>query len=783
MTVAREFQPASAPVRTWNYSAKSTAIRRAESRRTLTRYESRKTKSQQEKGRETKPRPLLTLRVSQFARLKPECENCSMQLHKKSDKLRPTSPLPLPSIPDQHGTSSSRVIMITSVSDLQRIVGEANPSVKSGPAQPARSSVFSPTVLHYLKGAPMSESIRRLYRFGPFCLNPEKLVLTKDDNLISLPPKTLEALVVLVQHRETPLEKDELIKLLWPDTFVHEMNLAVHISRLRKLLGEAPGDHNYIITVPKRGYRFVAEVTEEIENHSDVGHEAGVGCAHEGEEENSAPSVVRGERTRRNRHALIALILLLVAGAIVSFRIMRRSDSPPTRQIRSIAVLPFKPFGVDNRYSELGLAMADALTTKLSNVREIVVRPTTVVLRAHSEVQDPGPVGRKLSVDAVLEGRIQAYGGRIRVSVQLIRSSDGVPLWAQRFDQSAIDTFFIQDSISRRVTDSLMLTLTGDEKTLLSKRYTQSDAAHLSYIRGRYFWDKRTPQDLKKAISSFNEAVDSDPSYALAYAGLADSYLLEPLFGYAQPKDSIPKAKEAALKALEIDNSLAEAHASLGYAKLIYDWDWLGAEAELSRSLALSPNYPTAHHWCADYLAAMGRMPEAITEMKRARDLDPLSLVMNTNLGWVLYAGGKYDEALKQLGKTLEMDRNFAPAHWTLGNIYFAKGMYPEAVAEFEMQGDRALLGCALAKAGRKDAALEILGELTPAGGRTGAPKLSVAFLCSCLGDKPSAFQWLDKAIDEREQGLVYLKFDRLADGLRGDPKFVDALRRIGLGQ
>ncbi|HYL97509.1 MAG TPA: winged helix-turn-helix domain-containing protein, partial [Blastocatellia bacterium] len=468
----------------------------------------------------------------------------------------------------------------------------------------------------------MSEQIRRLYTFGPFCLDPDKLALTREGRMIALPPKTLEALVLLVRHRDSPLDKDELIKLLWPDTFVLDINLTVHISKLRKLLGEAPGDHQYILTVPKRGYRFVAEVTELTEltevaeatevTESDVGPHPGAAIERARDDGEQRPDESRNRHRRRYRRLFAILAPIFLIGAtVLAIRIIRWRAAPPARGIRSIAVIPFKPLGVDDRYSELGLEMADALTTKLSNIREIVVRPTTVVVRAHSQEQDPSAVGRKLSVDAVLEGRIQGNRGRIRVSVQLIRSSDGVPLWAERFDQSATDTFTLQDSISQRVADSLMLTLTGDEKTLLSKRYTQSDAAHLSYIRGRYFWDKRTPQDLKRAINNFNDAIDADPSYALAYAGLADSYLLLPFYTYTQSKDSIPKAREAAQRALEIDDSLAEAHASVGYAKFIYDWDWLGAETELSRSLALSPNYPTAHHWYADYLAAMGRDREA----------------------------------------------------------------------------------------------------------------------------------------------------------------------------
>jgi tetratricopeptide (TPR) repeat protein len=304
----------------------------------------------------------------------------------------------------------------------------------------------------------------------------------------------------------------------------------------------------------------------------------------------------------------------------------------------------------------------------------------------------------------------------------------------------------------------------------------------LKYIGGRYFWDKRTAKDFEKAIDDFKQAIDLEPTYALAYSGLADCYVLLPFYGYVQSKDAVPRAIEAALKALEIDDSVAEAHASLAYAKFIYDWDWTGAEFELKRSLTLNNNYPTAHHWYADYLAAMGRTQEAIPEMRRARDLDPLSLMMNTDLGWVLYSAGKYDEAVEQLKNTLEIGPDFKAAHWTLGNVYMAKAMYSEAVAEFERQNDRALLGCALAGCGRRAAAVEILRELTRASGPPATPRLSIALLYCWLGDRQSAIEWLQRAIEAREQRVVYLKFDHVADALRSDPRFVSLLQRIGLG-
>jgi DNA-binding winged helix-turn-helix (wHTH) protein/TolB-like protein/tetratricopeptide (TPR) repeat protein len=628
----------------------------------------------------------------------------------------------------------------------------------------------------------------RSYEFGQFQLDVPNCLLLHDGKTVSVAPKAFDTLVALVEHNGRVLGKEELIKLIWPDTFVEEINLAVHISALRRALGDSPEAPRYIATIPRRGYRFVAPVRNVLAAGDQPAGDVG-----------SVPEklVERGNRARsqpekqaigfpsttpgRNWRAIGAVIALLVAGAIVTVSLSGKKGGGSNNRLKSIAVLPFKPFGIDDKYDQLGLAMADALITKLSNIREIVVRPTSVVLRAEVSERDPGAIGRKLAVDSVLEGRIQASNGLVRVSVQLIRTSDGVPLWAERFDQTGSNTFQLQDSISQRVADSLMPQLTGEEKTLLSERYSPSDTAHLAYIRGRFFWDKRTPEGLKKAIDSFNQAIEADPAYALAYAGLADSYVLLPFYAHVSPGDAIPKAKEAALKALEIDNRIAEAHASLAYTRFIYDWDWAEAESELKRSLELNPNYPSARHWYADYLAAMGRNAEAVAEMHRALELDPLSPIMNTDMGWVLYAAGRYDEAIEQLKKTLEMDPDYCAAHWTLGKVYEAKGMYPEAITEFGNQKDTALLGHALAISGRKDEALKILDGLTRPDADSNTPKLSIAFLYWGLGDGVHGEQWLEQAFQERDHRLVYLKFDPATSDLRSDQRFLSFVKRVGL--
>jgi DNA-binding winged helix-turn-helix (wHTH) protein/TolB-like protein/Tfp pilus assembly protein PilF len=623
-----------------------------------------------------------------------------------------------------------------------------------------------------------------LYCFGSFRLDPIGGSLQRDGNPIPVSPKAFEILVALVQNSGRVLTKDELMSAVWPDTFVDEINLTVHISALRKALGDKPDTPEYIATVPRQGYSFVASVIEKHQDDANIRSEPIQDSASPYQQEDSPVAEGNHEKTRPERgwaeYALRAVAIVLVVAGCAIYLWPRRSGAG--QQIKSIAVLPFKPFGTDDKYDQLGLGMMDALITRLSNVRKIVVRPTSAVLRANTTERDSGALARSLGVDSFLEGRIQAAGGRVRLSVQLVRTTDGVPIWAETFDQRASDLFALQDSVAERVANSLVLRLTGEEKASLSKRYTESDEAHLAYIRGRYFWDKRTPDGLKKAMDCFNQAIEADPSYALAYAGLADCYVLVPFYTFEPANDAVPKAKEAALKALEIDENIAEAHASLAYARFIYDWDWPGAEAELKRSLELNPNYPTAHHWYADYLAAMGRPQEAIPEMQHAVALDPLSLIMNTDLGWVLYSAGRYDDAIVQLQKTIEMQPAYPPAHWTLGKAYEAKGMYAEAIAEFQKNGnDKAELGRALALSGRKDEALRIIDGLKHSTSERPAPKLSIGLLYCAVGDNGHAMTWLERALQEREHRLVYLKFDPNLGELRSDARFLDLMHRIGL--
>jgi len=376
------------------------------------------------------------------------------------------------------------------------------------------------------------------------------------------------------------------------------------------------------------------------------------------------------------------------------------------------------------------------------------------------------------------------------VQAELVEVSKGSQLWGSQYSHKMADVFALQEELSRDISERLRLRLTGEERKRIAKRYTGSTTAYQLYLKGRYYWNKRTEEGFKRSAEYFQQAIEKDRNYALAYAGLADSYALTGL--PLSPSERMAKAKAAALKSLEIDDTIAEAHTSLAYVKHRFDWDWPGAEREFKRAIELNPNYATAHQWYAFYLATMGRMDEAIAEAKLAQQVDPLSLVMNSALGRVYHFARQYDRAMDQFRKTIDMDPNFASAHFDIGETYLEKGMYAEAIAE-QQKGlvvsgqSRAYffgeLGRFYARAGNKGEAMKILNELKEMSRRGYVPPSEMAFVYIGLGNKDQAFAWLDKAYEERDNPVVFLKAEPLFDPLRSDPRFGDLLRRIGLPQ
>jgi TolB-like protein/DNA-binding winged helix-turn-helix (wHTH) protein/Tfp pilus assembly protein PilF len=654
-----------------------------------------------------------------------------------------------------------------------------------------------------------SRPAKPLYEFGPFRLDSSEHVLLRNGEPVPLRPKEFAVLLALVENHGHVLTKDELLKAVWPDQSVEEGNLNRQVSTLRGVLGETPDELMYVETVPRVGYRFVAPVREIRGRGADVVVERRTIARIVTEEEveanglgESLPAfepkalLTTGEKerrvSRRRRLALVGAGVLLVGLALALTQPWRSREPREKRAVatvRSLAVLPFKPIGAGEEDEYLGLGMADALITKLSNLREINIRPTSAVRKYGTRDQDPVAAARELGVEAVVEGNVQRVGERVRVTVQLVSVQDGAPLWAETFDEHFTNIFAVQDRISEQVARALTLKLNTAELELLTKRYTENSEAYRLYLKGRYFWNKRTVEGLNKGIGYFNEAIEKDPSYALAYVGLADSYSLLSDYNGLPPKKSYPPAREAAEKALELDERLAEAHAALAFIKAAYDWDWPGAEREYRRAIELNPNYETAHQWYAEYLSGMGRHEEALAEIRRAKEINPLSLIINAVEAWVLYHAREYEQSIAQSRKVVEMDPNFAEVYEYLKRCYDQKGMYREAIAArqtrrklagYDAEETASLREAAAATSASVYWQKRLEQELEEAKREPSTP-FDMAEIFAQLGRRDEAFAWLEKAYEERSFLMMYLKVAPKLDPLRSDPRYADLLRRVGL--
>lgn len=457
---------------------------------------------------------------------------------------------------------------------------------------------------------------------------------------------------------------------------------------------------------------------------------------------------------------------------------------------RRIAVLPLANISPDPEDEFFSDGMTEELISTLSKVAGLGVIARTSIMRYKGTTKPIAEIGRELNVGTVVEGSVRRAGSKIRVTVQLIDVSSDEHLWSEVYDRDLEDVFAIQRDIAQRIAKALRIQLRRAERALLSRSATQVPEAYALYLEGRQFLNSRTEQGLRNAIERFNEAVARDPRYALAYTGLADAYAVLALLEFVPPRDAFPKARAAAAKALEVDEELAEAHASLGLVRFQYDWEWSGAEAEFRRAIELNPGYPPAHQFYADYLKAMGRFDEALAEMGRALELDPLSLSIATGLGHVLYLSRQYDRAIEQYRKALQIDPRFVQAHLWFGRPYLQKGMFREAIDELtqavSLSGastvSLATLGQAYAAAGRATEAREVLEKLLERSRQQYVPSYWIALVYTALGDRGSAFTWLDKAVQERSSWLAWIKVEPRFDSLRGDPRFAALLDRMHLG-
>lgn len=617
----------------------------------------------------------------------------------------------------------------------------------------------------FVKNAePESRMTQATYEFGSFRLDAARRLLTRRDGAaVAVTSRVLETLLYLVVNAGRLVDKRELMRAVWGDTVVEENNLTQAISSLRQLLGERPDEHRYVVTVPGRGYRFIAEVTVMSGGESPV------------EASRKWPAV-----------AGIAVLAIALAGGWFYWRDGGIGAGPG---IETVAILPFKPLVAESADPALELGMADTLIARLSRNSSIVVRPLSSVRKYAGLDQDPVVAGRELGADAVLDGSVYRDGDALRVTARLVRVSDGAAVWADQIDQSWTDVFRVQDRIADRVASAFARQLTSEQRAGLARRETDSGEAYRLYLLGRYHFFKLVPAEIDKGINYFQQAVAADPGYAMAYAGLAEAYRALAITSDRRPADVLPIGKAAAVKAIELDAGVASAFASLCFLQVWWDWDWRGAEQSCRQSLALEPNQADGHRAYAVLLSDLGRHDEAIAEARRAVELEPLSLITRAIEGHVLLYAGKTDEALERLRATLDLEPRFWITRLFIGKVHLARGEFPEALAEFEQAREfsggnsetLSLAGYARARMGDRDGARRVLGELQAREPARYLPPFNVAMIHHGLGDRDETFAWLEKAYAERDVRLTFLKVERKWDPIRSDERFVALARRVGL--
>ena len=630
-----------------------------------------------------------------------------------------------------------------------------------------------------------SQDALRLYEFGPFRLDPAEHKLLRGNEIVALTPKAFDTLHVLVRNSGHLMGKEELIRMLWPNSFVEEGSLSNNIFLLRKVLGDDPA---FIETVPRRGYRFVGAVRQSPgattttlpEKAPEAGAPGGVSLF---------AKARRPWRSRATLGILAASLLASLAAAGWFYRGARLGGET----IDSVAVLPFVNASADPNTEYLSDGITESLINSLSQLPHLKVMSRDASFRYKGKETDAQTVGRDLGVRAIFKGRVTQYGDSLAIGAELIDARDNSHIWGQQYSRKPSEIFGLQDEIAREMTTALRLRLTDEEQKRLVRSYTPNAEAYQDYLRGRHFWQK-TGLGLNKGAEYFQQAISKDPKYALAYDGLADCNILLAVFGFSSPTESYQRAKEAALKSLEIDGTLAEAHTSLARIKAEYDWDWSGAEREFQRAIELNPSYATAYQWHGSVLATMGRPEEAMANYRRALELDPLSPTINTALGQAFYYTRQYDQAIEQLRKTLELDPDLNFARAFLALAYIQKSMNEEAITEFAKSlvispghvWALADLGYAYAVAGRRTEAQRMLDQLKKQLSRQKfVPADAMGHIYVGLGEKGKAFEWLEKGYESHSLGLagVDLKVDPLWDPLRSDPRFADMLRRMNLQQ
>ena len=627
---------------------------------------------------------------------------------------------------------------------------------------------------------PSHETPRR-YEFGPFSLDPTERKLLRGKEIVALTPKAFDTLVLLVRNSGHLLEKDELIRMLWPETFVEEGSLSNNIFLLRKALGEDPA---FIETVPRRGYRFVGAVRQfphAAPTHLEESSEVGV--------PSSTSFPAKRRQALRSRVALGAAMFVVLASVVVVGWFYSRAGRSG-QAIDSLAVLPFVNANSDPYTEYLSDGITESLINSLSQLPNLKVMSRDSAFRYKAREGNAQTVGRELGVRAILKGRVMQDGDAINISAELIDTRDGSQIWGQQYDRKVADMIVLREQITREMASALRMRLTGAEQKRLTKRYTVNPEAYQDYLKGRYWWNKSTKEGFEKGVEYFQQAIEKDPTYALAFSGLADCYSSLAELGVVPAKEGYLRAKDAALKAVDLDDTLAEAHGSLALIKSSYDWDWSGADKEIRRAIELNPSYADAHRLHAEVLWQTGRLNEAIAETKLTLEMDPLSLDNNDTLGLEFFLIREYDRAIEQERKVLELDPNFIEAYYFRGMAYLKKSMHEEGMAEFEKGvaisplSTEALtgLGYGYAVTGRRAEAQKVLDKLNELSKHEYVSAVWRAKIYAGLEEKDKAFEWLEAAYEDRSIVSVgFIKTNPMFDPLRPDPRYAHLLRRTNL--
>ena len=635
------------------------------------------------------------------------------------------------------------------------------------------------------------DQVGRRLCFGVFELDLRAGELRKRGLRVRLQQQPFQVLAMLLERAGQVVSREELQKTLWPaDTFVdfdHGLNKA--INKIREALGDSADSPRFVETVARRGYRFIADVRV-----ADVAPARSPERAPE-------PHPARDARDRQDLAGTLAmlthrlpsrawtistLVLLVLLTSLAAWRL--HSYNPPSSVIRSLAVLPLESLSSDASQDYFADGMTDELISDLGQISALrVISRTSVMAYKHTRKSLP-QIARELNVDAVVEGTVLRSGDQVRITAQLIEGVADRHVWSQSYQGELRDTLALQNTVARAIADQIRINVNPQEQAALKTDTVVNPVAYESYLRGRYFWNKRTADGLKVALAYFNQAIDEDAKYARAYSGLADTYALLGDWQYAvmTPKEALPKAKAAAIKALELDSSLGEAHNSLAFCLDGFDWDFDSAGNEFRRAIELNPGYATAHHWYAWHLALLRRYDEAIVEMRKAENVDPLSLIINADLAELLALAHSYDESIQQSRKTIEMDPNFGLAHNHLGQAYLQKHMNDGAIAELQeavklSSGSPtciANLARAYAASGKRSEAVTLLGDLKKRSRPGQSYASEIAVIYASLGETDQAMSWLEIGYEERFNPGVLIRPG--FDPLRSDPRFEDLVRRTG---